>query len=357
MRLLKKEKTYNDIIYYIISENLQVNDRIPTERELCEKFKVSRITLRDAMQRLIDEKILRRDGRNGTLIENLPVKTLSAVETQNQIIFVYFPSRKEGFMEHTGTAPEQIYRGIERFVHEKDDILMLQTGDNFLKTNGNLLSNIRGVILGGNIEDAAFAKIEQYNIPAVIVGYPAPLSTYNAISCDHFEAGYIACKKIYRPETMKRILFLSILYEGENRLQSGYREIREGIKEFRYLHQNIEMFDFISLDKNCCGDDVESEAARLHDYILKHQIDGIVASTNLLEKLLLHYEATYLKANERSNNLDICIVTSEHLPDKSKFKAVLLNIHKVGYYAAKQLYQQFGERCAQPQRIVLPIEA
>jgi hypothetical protein len=28
MRLLKKEKTYNDIIYYILSENLDLNDII-----------------------------------------------------------------------------------------------------------------------------------------------------------------------------------------------------------------------------------------------------------------------------------------------------------------------------------------
>jgi DNA-binding LacI/PurR family transcriptional regulator len=356
MRLLKKEKTYNDIIYYIISENLKVHDRIPTERELCEKFSVSRITLRDAVDRLIEEKILRRNGRNGTLVENLPSSKITGSSIQNQIVFVYFPSRQGGFLEHAGTAPEQIYRGIERYVHEKNDILMLQTGDNFIKTKGNLLDNVNGVILGGNITESAFTKISEHNIPAVIVGYPGPLTRYNAISCDHFEAGYIACKKVCDKTQTKKILFLGMQYEGETRLQSGYREILLGIEEFIYEQNNIELFKLTSVDSDCYGtENVSKESDRLNEYIKVNKIDAIVACSNLLEELLLnYYERHCLQKNSQPTT---CIVTSETLKDnKNQFNAVLLNIHKVGYFAAQQLYQQITDNCVQPKRIVLPIE-
>ena len=52
----------------IISGDLSIGEKIPTEIELCEKYSVSRITVRRAIQNLVDEGILYRLRGRGTFV-------------------------------------------------------------------------------------------------------------------------------------------------------------------------------------------------------------------------------------------------------------------------------------------------
>ena len=52
----------------IISGDLSIGEKIPTEIELCEKYSVSRITVRRAIQNLVDEGILYRLRGRGTYV-------------------------------------------------------------------------------------------------------------------------------------------------------------------------------------------------------------------------------------------------------------------------------------------------
>ena len=56
-------RIHNDLKESIEKGKWQVGDRIPAERELAEKYGVSRMTLRQAVQTLVDEGILERRGR------------------------------------------------------------------------------------------------------------------------------------------------------------------------------------------------------------------------------------------------------------------------------------------------------
>lgn len=57
-----------DIRSKIRSEEIKANTRIPTELELSEKYQVSRITIRKALEILVDEEILVRKQRIGTFV-------------------------------------------------------------------------------------------------------------------------------------------------------------------------------------------------------------------------------------------------------------------------------------------------
>ena len=52
----------------------RVGDRLPSERELSEKFNVSRMTLRQAIQTLADEGILERKIGSGTYVARKKVQ-------------------------------------------------------------------------------------------------------------------------------------------------------------------------------------------------------------------------------------------------------------------------------------------
>lgn len=65
---------HNDIKQAIEAGKWAVGDRIPSERELSRNFDVSRMTLRQAIQTLVDEGILERQVGSGTYVANQKVQ-------------------------------------------------------------------------------------------------------------------------------------------------------------------------------------------------------------------------------------------------------------------------------------------
>jgi len=65
---------HNQIKQAIEAGRWAVGDRIPSERELASQFDVSRMTLRQAIQTLVDEGILERRVGAGTFVANQKVQ-------------------------------------------------------------------------------------------------------------------------------------------------------------------------------------------------------------------------------------------------------------------------------------------
>ncbi len=65
---------HNDIKRNIEANRWKIGDRIPSERELSTQFGVSRMTLRQAIQTLVDEGILERRVGSGTFVANQKVQ-------------------------------------------------------------------------------------------------------------------------------------------------------------------------------------------------------------------------------------------------------------------------------------------
>ncbi|WP_367369378.1 GntR family transcriptional regulator [Pediococcus ethanolidurans] len=65
---------HNEIKKSIEAGKWAIGDRIPAERELAEQFNVSRMTLRQAIQTLVDEGILERRVGSGTFVANQKVQ-------------------------------------------------------------------------------------------------------------------------------------------------------------------------------------------------------------------------------------------------------------------------------------------
>lgn len=67
-------KIHNQLRENIEDVKWKVGERIPAERELANQFSVSRMTLRQAIQELVDEGILERRVGSGTFVANRKVQ-------------------------------------------------------------------------------------------------------------------------------------------------------------------------------------------------------------------------------------------------------------------------------------------
>ena len=353
MRLLKKEQVYKDIIFYILSEHLAIGNRIPTEEEFCRRFNVSRITLRSAVDRLVDEGILCRNGRNGTTVEQLPGQDVNEINDVKQILYVHFSSKYGMLIKDSGAAPEQIYRGIERFTDEHNDLLMVQSGDNFLKTQGALLRNATGVILEGDAPATVFEYETVKSTPKILISYPIPGISHDSIFCDLYEAGYLAARNVIQQHNCKKMLFITLTYDQQTVPQSGYFEMLYGVEQVSAENAVETVLYGVTMETLDDPKLLIQEQAKLTQFIAKHDIEAVICCSGFFKDLL----AAYINKKSPDKKLvPITIITPEFqkkLPHEiTTFK---LDFQKVGYLATKQLYNRIIHPNDQPLRISVPI--
>jgi DNA-binding LacI/PurR family transcriptional regulator len=66
----KAEKIYHTLLEDIENGNYKTNSRLPTEKELCQKFKCCHNTVRKALERLIDEEKIESMRGSGSYVKN-----------------------------------------------------------------------------------------------------------------------------------------------------------------------------------------------------------------------------------------------------------------------------------------------
>lgn len=65
----------------ILQQVLQPGERLPSERQLCEQFSASRITVRQALQLLSDERLIHRRQGSGTYVSLTPSRRIPILNT------------------------------------------------------------------------------------------------------------------------------------------------------------------------------------------------------------------------------------------------------------------------------------
>ena len=91
-------KIHNQLRENIEDGKWKVGERIPAERELANQFSVSRMTLRQAIQELVDEGILERRVGSGTFVANRKVQ-----------------ERMSGVTSFTGVALTTLFIAIDKY--------------------------------------------------------------------------------------------------------------------------------------------------------------------------------------------------------------------------------------------------
>lgn len=342
---LKKEQVKKNIIFRILSGEYPLAGKLPTERELCAIMDVSRITIRAAIDDLVQEGVLEKDSRRATLIKQIPLKDTVYSKKQQRILFVYFSSIKGHLIDQSG-ASARLYHGIELFANEHGFAVMVQSGENFIAQMKNQDASIDGIIVGGS-------QLEKHLPPLLAIGVPVvaadalPYSqSIDAVCSDNYEAGIRAGEKVLEHK-YKAPLFLIARYENEDFLQPSFQNRHRGffdstdssgIEKIQHIVDYKDLFNNGKSVKELCS------------VIKAKNIDSIIDCSELVRP--------HLSGFDEISRLPAIIfggVEKNH-DNEEKFDLISFDTERIGYLAAERLHQRMQNPCLKPIRYLVPSE-
>ncbi|MCM0647331.1 GntR family transcriptional regulator [Clostridium swellfunianum] len=194
-----KKSLYSQIVDYLIgmieNKEIQVGDRLPTELELMEKFNVSRITAKRALEELKNKGLIYRKKGHGSFLS----KTLEKENNiQQKIISMIIP-----YENSTGRFIDYI-RGAADYLYSKGYLLSINCTDGYEAKERDFLISMSGMGVSGiiyyptnrinNFDILSALYMNEYPI-VLIDKYFDSLPLSYSVS-DNFAGGYESCKHL-----------------------------------------------------------------------------------------------------------------------------------------------------------------
>lgn len=251
---MKNGQVSQEIRYKIMSGEYPLHGTIPPERELAQIFNVSRVTIRSALKRLVEEGILERCGRRGTLVKNIPLPERQKNSNQKKtILYIYFSSLADKRSEQAAKEG-MTYRGVESFANSHGYSLMVQSEYNYFQ-NG-IPDFADGVIMGGKDLDKHLREVRSRGIPVVALSL-IPHADVDMVCWDDFGAGAAAALRAAQLGH-KNILLAAMRYRDEDYLQPSFRRriagfmdyaAEQGLSVKKYIYTGKELENASGLQK------------------------------------------------------------------------------------------------------------
>jgi DNA-binding LacI/PurR family transcriptional regulator len=134
--------------------------RFPSERELAERFGVSRASVRETISELIAAGVLYRTVGRGTFVADEPVKNNS-----RQIAFLI----NEDIFSFAETGYGRILRGVEDACRRRGDVLIFQSIGNDAGQLFSGDSKVDGIVIVGGLRRPLLERLREARIPVVLV--------------------------------------------------------------------------------------------------------------------------------------------------------------------------------------------
>ena len=219
--------------YRILLERLKsvpVGANLPPERQLCEEYKLDRVTVRKALSMLTEERYVERKQGRGTCVLRHP----SDLEANGTILFVLYHGAHlvdrlgEPFYARSIDALEKyLQRSGKRLVYSK-----LRREDN-LQDLCDMLE-AQGVILAGTVDDRVTEQCRALQIP--LVGYNTRIAGFCSVEADNEDGAAMSAQHLIALGH-KRIGFINVPgnINSEKRLSRFQSEIRKAGLDERAL--------------------------------------------------------------------------------------------------------------------------
>jgi DNA-binding LacI/PurR family transcriptional regulator len=178
------QKIYEELRDAILGKTVPGGSYLPSERELCDRFGVDRITVRRSLEMLVGDGLVEKRAGVGTYVKEFPLKS-RPVENRMNVLFVL---PKDRITESYNTA---LFYEVEKECKANGYSLIystLGTAEGFQALcDGN---NISGVLLVGKFTDKQYEDCLRTGLPAVVVNNCQ--EGFVSIDSDNEEGAYAA---------------------------------------------------------------------------------------------------------------------------------------------------------------------
>ena len=150
----------------ILNGKYENGDLLPSERELCVKFGVERITVRKSLENLAAEGLVVKIAGLGTRV-NVLQRSDSDSNAYDTILFV-LPKSKNSVDRITEPFNSRLFYTVEKEARRKGYNVLYRRADiNDSLSTILFNNNIAGIIFVSNVDKKLFLEAEQSKIPSI----------------------------------------------------------------------------------------------------------------------------------------------------------------------------------------------
>ncbi|HXW01540.1 MAG TPA: GntR family transcriptional regulator, partial [Anaerolineae bacterium] len=197
----------NQLRHLILSGRWIPGSRLPSETELQRELKISRSTIRQALNNLETEKLIERVPGRGTFVASLPPNSNSS----------HFIGYITVDLLSSNETQYKLLSGAESIAKEKGYRILFSNSNQDVDEEGRLLDQLLKDKVGGILiwpmmnndpSRRLFQLAQQGTIPIVLLDRTLPSLNCDCVTSDNYTGGYNAIKHLLGLGH-KRIVFLS----------------------------------------------------------------------------------------------------------------------------------------------------
>jgi DNA-binding LacI/PurR family transcriptional regulator len=317
--------------------------RLPPERDLAEKYKVNRLTLRKAVDVLEKEKLLFRDSTRGTFVGRR-----TNAYTDNKVIGFLLVGRSSLDKIHSVTIME-----MEKQLKERNSNVMLFTAEE-CEVEKILFSAISrrlidGIIVTGLVTPKIAEIIKSLSIPSVLFGhlmYAAPVEQeLDRVYPDSIQYSYEAVIYLIGKKHRKIALLNGPSYQWFLNIYQGY---------MRALDESGIPYEERLVVK--CENDTPSHAFDAMKILEKYKPDAVFAANERLALGVLDY----MRHDESKSNKKIELITvgtyQSELIGRQSLKTVACDWADMTRTSLEMIFSRFNDSSLPPRSATAPFK-
>ncbi len=336
MAVPKYAKITQFVLDYISDNGLQPGDKLFTEKQLCEKFGVSRITVQTALSDLQTDGVIYRVRKGGTFVgEASPVKESIQPQADSQNIIPFVINR-----DTIASRTFDIIAGAQEFLQSKSKYLTIHSANGNNETEREIINslieqNFKAIMVKpfhGNANIQFYFDLLKQGVNLVFVDMLPNGLSGNVVRSDNFMGGYLATGHLIQNGYRN----IAVLHADEDKGPNAPERIR-GYKAAHHEHSLTIREEYIcalkSLDDNILRNEIPKALDKL--LAIKKRPDAIFCTNDMIAFDVFHA----LKKRNIVVPDDIALIGFDNVALSSKNSVAISTVeqdfHSIGYQAAK----------------------